>query len=310
MVRGPRCGVDQGIGGCTMPEKIDIGGVFNLRKARRLSTPGNVLVKIGDMVQPDTIIARGRVRNPEVHEIRVDQKLGVDPFNVKIYLLKGEGDEVRRDEVIAIRRTFLGRSTRVCRSPVDGTIEAFSETSGKLLIRGAPLLVEVKSHVPGVVKEVIPSEGAVVECGASLINGAFGVGGETHGPLDVIVQSADEALTNGSIQKEHGGKVIVGGSVVTSEALKKAASVGVSAIIVGGVDEKDLTDFLGYEIDFGITGSERPGFTLILTEGFGVNPMNGDCFSLLKSFIGRLACVDGTTHIRARMLRPEIILPS
>lgn len=293
-----------------MPENNNVESVFDLRKTRRLPAPGEVLVKIGDRVQPDTLIARGRVRNPEVHEIRVDQKLGVDPFNVKVYLLKGEGDEVKADEVVAIRRTFLGRSTKVCRSPVDGTIEAFSETSGKLYIRGAPLQVEVKAHVPGIVTKIIPLEGAVVECRASMMNGVFGIGGETHGPLAVVATRPDEALTNGAITKEHQGKVIVGGSVATLEALRKAASSGVSAIIVGGVDEKDLTDFLGYEIGFGVTGQEKVGLTLIVTEGFGVHPMREEHFSLLKSRDGRLACVDGSTQIRARMLRPEIILPA
>ncbi len=293
-----------------MPENKNVESVFDLKKIRRLPAPGEVLVKIGDRVQPDTLIARGRVRNTEVHEIRVDQKLGVDPFNLKVYLLKGEGDEVKKDEVIAIRRTFLGRSTKVCRSPVDGTIEAFSETSGKLLIRGAPLPVEVKAHVPGIVTEIIPLEGAVVECRASLMHGVFGIGGEAHGPLEVVAQSPDEVLTNGTITKEHSGKVIVGGSVATLEALRKAASAGVSAVIVGGVDEKDLTAFLGYEIGFGVTGSEKVGVTLIITEGFGANPMKEEYFRLLKAHGGRLACVDGTTQIRARMLRPEIILPS
>jgi len=37
--------------------------------------------------------------------------------------------------------------------------------------------------------------------------------------------------------------------------------------------------------------------------------MDGEVFSLLRSFQGKLACVDGTTQIRARMLRPEVILP-
>jgi len=46
-----------------------------------------------------------------------------------------------------------------------------------------------------------------------------------------------------------------------------------------------------------------------LTEGFGPSPMNEEIFDLLRSFQGKLACVDGTTQIRARMLRPEIIIP-
>ena len=50
-----------------------------VRKARRIPTKGEVLVKVGDLVEPEAVLARGTVRNPEVHEIRVYSKLGVDP---------------------------------------------------------------------------------------------------------------------------------------------------------------------------------------------------------------------------------------
>lgn len=266
-------------------------------------------MKLGDAVKEDAIIARGHVRNPEIIEVRVDQKLGVDPFNLSGYMLKKKGDAVKKDEVIAIRRSFFGQSTKVCRSPLDGVVEAFSESSGKVLIRGDPLPIEVKAHVPGKVTELFPGEGAVVECRGSLARGAIGIGGEAHGHLEVLVDNPDEVLTNGLINKTHSGKVIVGGATATLEALMKAASAGAAAVVVGGIDEKDLTGLLDHELDLGVTGQERIGFTLVVTSGFGVIPMDAEAFQLFKEHVGRLACVDGTTQIRTRMLRPEVILP-
>ena len=52
-------------------------------------------------------------------------------------------------------------------------------------------------------------------------------------------------------------------------AIQKARDVGVAAIICGGMDDKDLKDVLGYDLGVAITGSERIGLTVILTEGFG-----------------------------------------
>ncbi|MBE0633825.1 hypothetical protein IH574_04580, partial [Candidatus Bathyarchaeota archaeon] len=49
--------------------------------------------------------------------------------------------------------------------------------------------------------------------------------------------------------------------------------------------------------------------TLILTEGFGVNPIPVETFTAFRELSGKLACIDGTTHIRSRSLRPEIIVP-
>jgi hypothetical protein len=281
-----------------------------ISKTRRLPTPGEVLVRLGDRVKEDTPIARGRVRNTEMVEIRVDQKLGVDPFNLSGYMLKKEGDAVKKDEVIALRRSFFGTSTKICRSPLDGTIEAFSKTSGKVLIRGEPIPIEVKAHIPGKVTELFPLEGALVECKGSIARGAIGVGGETHGPLEALVDKPDEVLTGSSINETHMGKVIIGGAAATLDAFRKAASAGVAAIVVGSVDERDITELLGHELDLGDTGQERIGFSLVVLGGFGATPMDADTFRLFKENSGRLACVDGTTQIRTRMLRPEVIIPS
>ncbi len=280
-----------------------------LRKERRLPTRGDVLVELGDRVEPETVVARGVVENPDIRELKVFSSLGTSPDIVENHMLKTEGDEVKKDEVIAIRRSFFGRSTRVARSPIDGRMESFSPVTGRAIIRGHPIRMEVKAHIPGEIVEIIEGEGAVVEARAAVLQGAFGLGGEATGELVFAVDSADMPLTSEEIKAEHRGKVVVGGSVATVDALRAAARNGVSAVIVGGVDQKDLTEFLGYEIGVGVTGGEDFGFTLIITEGFGVNPIDGARFSLLEKHEGRLACVDGTTQIRSRIQRPEVIIP-
>jgi hypothetical protein len=278
-------------------------------KTRRLPAPGEVLVSLGDKVRENTPIARGIVRNTELVEIRADRKLGVDAMDVAPYMLKREGDVVKKDEVIALRRSFFGSSTKVLRAPLDGTIEAFSGSTGKLLIRGLPIPIEVKAHVPGKITELFPLEGAVVECKGNVARGAVGVGGEARGPLEILVDGPGEILTESPITKNHAGMVVVGGATATPEALRKARSVGVAALIVGGIDEKELTEFLGHELNLGDTGSEQIDFILISLAGFGAESLDEEALRLFREHVGRLACVDGTTQIRTRMLRPEIILP-
>jgi hypothetical protein len=240
----------------------------------------------------------------------VDQKLGIDPFNLNGYMLKKEGDAVKKDEVIALRRSFFGTSTKICRSPIDGTIEAFSKQSGKVLIRGNPIPIEVKAHIPGRVTQLFPDEGAVVECKGSIAKGMIGVSGETYGSLEVLVDNPDEVITNGLITKAQTGKVLVGGATATLDAFRKAVEIGVAAIVVESVDERDLTNLLGHELDLSDTGQEKIGFSLVVLGGFGAEPMDAEAFKLFREHTGRLACVDGTTQIRTRMLRPEIIIPN
>ena len=293
-----------------MPKYLGIEKGVTISKTRRLPSPGEVLVCLSNRVNEDTLIAKGRVKNPKIVEISVDQKLGVDPINLSSYMLKKEGDTVKKDEIIALRRSFFSTSTKICRSPLAGTLEAFSRSTGKAYIRGEPIQIEVKAHIPGRVTELFPDEGAVIECRGSIVRGVIGVGGETHGLLNILVDSTDEVLTAGLINKEHMEKVVVGGATATFEAFQKAAEVGVAAVVVGGVDEKDLTELLGHEIDLGDTGQERIGFSLIVLGGFGANSMDIEAFQLFKEHAGGFACVDGTTQIRTRMLRPEVILIS
>jgi hypothetical protein len=281
-----------------------------IRKTRRIPVNGEVFVKVGDSVTPETVVARGIVINPEIHKVIAYGQLDIDPSDLEKYMLKDEGDEVKRDEVIAIHRSFFGRSTKVCRSPVDGTIEAVSGSSGSVLIRDKPIPVEVKAHIPGKVAETITGEGAVIECRGTLIQGIFGIDGETVGELATPVNKSTDELASELISDEHKGKIIVAGASATVDALRKAVSTGVNGIIVGGVDQRELTDFLGYEIGLGITGKEKVGLTLIITERFGTHPMDERIFDMLKSCEGKRASIDGSTQIRTRILRPEIIIPA
>jgi transcription antitermination factor NusG len=66
---------------------------------------------------------------------------------------------------------------------------------------------------------------------------------------------------------------------------------------------------LGYDLGVAVTGSERIGLTLIVTEGFGEIAMAERTFRLLASRSGAPAAVNGATQIRAGVLRPEIAIP-
>ena len=103
--------------------------------------------------------------------------------------------------------------------------------------------------------------------------------------------------------------IVIGGARITVEAIEAARSVGAAAIIGGGMDDQDLKDFLGYDLGVAITGSEKKGITVIVTEGFGEISMALRTFELLKKHEGHVASVNGATQIRAGVMRPEIIIP-
>mgnify|MGYP001048089405 CR=1 FL=1 len=282
-----------------------------VQKTRRLPIPGEVLVRKDDAVDFDTIVARTKVPG-DVETIRASQILGIEADDMEElgqYMLKKIGEAVRKGELIARRVAFFGLSKAFVESPIDGTIEHVSDVTGQVTIREDPVPVEVKSYIPGKVVSVIPKEGVIVEAVATLIQGIFGIGGETHGKIRMAVKSPEGILTDDLVESGDAGKVLIGGSLVTAEALKKAASVGVRGMVAGGVQDRDLRDLLGYEIGVAITGQEESVVTLIITEGFGKMRMSGRTFELLKSCEGMEAALNGATQIRAGVIRPEIIVP-
>jgi len=277
-------------------------------KRRILPLKGEVIVKVGDKVGPDTVVARTHLPGP-VETLNVANLLGVPPVDVPQCMLKKEGDHVAVGELIGQTKSFFGLFKSEARSKTDGTIETISSVTGMVLLRGHPVPVEVRAYIEGEVVEAFPQEGVAVRTWGSFVQGIFGIGGETHGELKTVVASPEVKLTDDRIDESCKGKVIVGGSIVTADAVRKAIKVGVKGIVAGGFSDKDLRDFLGYDIGVAITGSEELGVTLVVTEGFGEIQMAKRTFDLLKANEGKLACINGATQIRAGVIRPEVIIP-
>ena len=196
-----------------------------------------------------------------------------------------------------------------CKTPFTGKIELISPTTGHGGVRLPSKPVEISAYIDGVIAEVIPDEGVVVETYGAFGQGIFGVGGERMGNLAGVVDSPDALLTEDHITEKHAGRVVVGGAGVTLDALRKAASVGVVGVVVGAIVDTALIQYLGHDIGVAITGHEPVDATLILTEGFGSIAMAARTFDLLKTLEGRSVSINGATQIRAGVIRPEIIAP-
>lgn len=280
-----------------------------VRKTRRLPLKGQVVVKMGEQVNPDTVVARTEI--PGIMQtVRVGEILGLEPHELMSAIRVKVGDMVERNQVIAETKSFFGLFKSEVKAPITGTIELISEHTGHVGIRQKAAPIEVSAYINGKVAEVIPDEGVVVETVAALIQGIFGVGGERTGTIKALVSGPDELLTDDMIKPEHAGQIIVGGSNVSGAALKKAAEIGCAGVVVGAIIDRDLIDFLGYDIGVAITGQEDINTTLVTTEGFGSIRMADRTFRLLKSLEGNQASINGATQIRAGVIRPEVIVPA
>ena len=280
----------------------------SVEKERRLPLKGEVLVDKGTDVSPEKIVARTHLPG-NVQMVNVANLLNVDAQDVPGFMLIDIGKNVSKDDLLAETKGLFGLFKSEVKSPVDGVVESVSSVTGQVVIREAPIPVEVDAYMNGNVSEIMDKEGVVITSNAVFIQGIFGMGGENRGNLRVLVNDREDELNEEMITADMKGSVIVGGSYISLKAFKKAISVGVSAVVVGGFNYHDLKEILGYTLGVAITGSEDIGTSLILTEGYGKIPMGSRSFDILKKHDGNFTSVNGATQIRAGVIRPEIVIP-
>jgi hypothetical protein len=277
------------------------------RARRVLPIAGEVLVKVGQSVNARDVVAQTFMPG-DITPLNMANLLSMPPADVGECMLRKQGDRIEIDEPLAQTKGIFGMFKNTYKSKVAGTIETVSDVTGQVIVRGEKIPVQVEAYLAGKVVEIIPREGCIIEAEVSFIQGIFGIGGETHGPIKLACQSHEEELTGDLITPDMKGCVVVGGARVTEEAIEKARKVGASAIVTGGIDDQDLKTFLGYDLGVAITGSEKVGLTIVITEGFGEIAMAERTFKLLASREGDQAAVNGATQIRAGVMRPEVLI--
>ena len=287
---------------------LQVAARMVFRARRSLPIAGDVLVNEGSHVGARDVVAQTTLPG-EIHVVNVAHQLSAAASEVPKLMQKRTGDAVREGEVLAVSPGLFGWFPSEAVTRVAGTVESISNVTGQVILRGAPIPVQVRAYVTGTISEVLPNEGVVVEAPVTFVQGIFGIGGETYGPLKVLSRKPGEDLKAADIDARHRGAIVVVSGRIHGEAVRRAIEVGVSALVGGGIDDHDLRTILGYDLGVAITGTERIGLTLIVTEGFGDIAMADRTLELLQSRDGADAAVNGATQIRAGVLRPEIVIP-
>jgi hypothetical protein len=280
-----------------------------LKKERILPLKGKVLVKEGDKVKAEDIVAETRLPG-KVVPLNLANKLGITADMVNQYIRIKPGQEISKGDLIAETKGFFGLFKSQVRSPIDGEVENISKITGQLLLREPRIPVNVEAFMDGIVVDVKEEEGVVVENKSAYIQGIFGIGGETTGQIKVLVDKPNDILEPEKIDESCKDKIIVAGALASYDVIQKALKVGVKGIITGGIDDRDLKKLLGYNIGVAITGHEDIDITIVVTEGFGKIKMAKKTYDLLKNFEGHKSSIHGKTQIRAGVMRPEIIIPT
>lgn len=278
------------------------------RVRRMLPVSGEVLVSAGDRVEATDVVAQATMPG-DVTPVNVANALASPPAEVPAAMLVREGDRIEPGDLVARSKGIFGMFRAEYHARTSGTVESISGVTGQIIVRGEPKPVQLLAYLSGQVVEVTPGEGIVIESEVALIQGIFGIGGEAFGEIALACKSPTEELTTDLIREAMAGKVVIGGARMSGDAVRRAIEVGAAAVVSGGMDDADLRAILGYDLGVAVTGSEKIGTTLVITEGFGEIAMAERTFRLLAEHEGRFAAVNGTTQIRAGVMRPEIVIP-
>ena len=269
---------------------------------------GNVHLKIGDIVKSDEIVASTELPG-NVQMLNVANKLNIEPENVPECMLAELDESISKGQIIAESKGIFGMFKNQLRSPIDGMLANVSEITGQAILSEPPIPVEVDAYTSGTITEVENEEGVTIETEGALVQGILGIGGENQGILKVVTSSPNDELTVAMINESHKGMILLGGSFINLNTFNHAKNMGVAGIVSGGFDYTDLSKILGYSLGVAITGSEKIGPSLIITEGFGRIGMAERTYVLLSSNEGKFASINGSTQIRAGVIRPEILIP-
>ena len=275
-----------------------------ISKIRKFPIGGSATVASGEHVTSETVVGSAEQKG-DLIIVWADEILELDPDKINEGLLVKVGSNVKKGQIIGEIKHLFGLIHNVCYSPINGVVEIISETTGHVSIREAARSVETFAYIDGNVVE-ISEQDVTIQSSAGVVQGIFGLGGETCAPIAVVSKNND--IQADDITAAHKNCLIIGARSITLEAIIHAREIGVAGIVVGSIKHSVLDFILGEPIGVAITGQEEIGFTLIITEGFGKIAMAADTLDVLTSFEGCRASFNGTTQIRAGVVRPEIIV--
>ena len=262
-----------------------------VRIPRLLSRPGELLVRVGDSVEPTQIVAQN-AEPADFRIVEVARELEIPVRNANACLKVERGQAIAEGDILAARR---GLSRRVCRAPISGTVVGVGR--GRLLLEAEPQIVRLAALLPGYVTEVRAGEGVVIETVGGLIDALWGNGKEGYGTLRMVVRDPQHPIRATHINASSQGVVLVGGSTLDEESVTQAAGVQVRGMIVGSVPASL------------IARTREAPFPIVATEGIGTMPMTQVAFALLRSLDGREVALSGDLGTRWHEKRPFIVVP-
>jgi len=270
---------------------LRIAPMINIRRIRRLPIAGNVLVNVGDSVNPEDVITEAFIPG-EVVFVDIAKGLGIDPLQTPGCLVRASGDELHEGDILAECDAAFHR---IIRTPVDGRfIDCYQ---GKAVLATGEIRIRLQAGMMGAVQDLIPEYGAVLSTNGSLLQGMWGNGRMGMGVLQVgknLEELHEKELTANQPEE---GRILALPGCADAATLTLLQEMEPSGLILGC-----LAPAL-------IPLVKQLPFPVIILSGLGDLPVDSLCFNLLRSREGSLASINAGALDRISGVRPEVIIP-
>ncbi|MGE5071786.1 MAG: hypothetical protein ACM3MF_00015 [Anaerolineae bacterium] len=260
-------------------------------RERMLPIKGTVLARIGQKVNPADIVAEA-VWAREHFFLDVSRTLNLPPDEADKLIRCKPGDQLAAGAIIASGRGFLPKQVK---APREGRVVAAG--GGQVLLESGESRMELRAGISGYVTQVIADRGVEIQTTGALVQGVWGNGRVDTGVMINLADKPDTLLTAGRLDVSMRGSILVIGRVKEEDALYAAAELPVRGLIVGSMPPSL------------ITAAREVRYPIVLTEGFGMFPMNTAAYRLITTNAKREATLHAEAFDRYSGARPEIIIP-
>jgi hypothetical protein len=252
---------------------------------------GRVLVRQGQRLRATDVVATANLR-PRHLILNVASGLGVSRRQAEQYIERDIDEELVEGDVIAKKPGLI---SRVMRAPVAGRIVLI--TAGLVMLEEQSESFELRAGFPGEVTELVHNLGVVIEASGALVQCAWGNGRIDYGLLNVIVSEPHESLLPDQLDVSMRGAIVLAGHCGSAEVIHSAADQRIRGMIFGSI-QAEL-----------IPLARKAPFPVVVTEGFGQQPMNEKAFRLLSTDNKRDISLNAEPFNRETGARPELLIP-
>ncbi len=262
-----------------------------IERRRLLPVAGSVLVRAGQEVRAEEVIARANLYADHV-SLDLSRGLGVPKKAVTPYIKRGISDEISEGGIIAQKEGIISRSVR---APKKGVLVAVGGGQALLQVNRKPF--ELQAGIPGVVTKVIADYGAVIQVSGAWIQGVWGNGRIGTGGLYVAAETPSDEVRAKDLDPSQRGQVMFAGYCDSADVLEQLASIKMRGLILGSMPTKLRP-----------AAAQMP-YPIMVLEGFGRIPVNPVAFKLLSTSGQRETTLNAAQVDQVTGTRPEIIIP-